>query len=230
MDHVGGAIVKNKPLYIYGAGGFGREVAWVVEAINSQAEQWHIAGYIDDDPAMSGMLIGGYPVLPSMEAARIAAAEASSLYISLGVGFPHTRALLAQRAAASGFIPATLVHPAAVIGPSVTLGPGTIVAAGAVVGPNATLGGDVLLNVGGGVGHDATVGACTVVCPGARISGGCTVGAGVLVGSNAVIAPGRAVGDEAVVGALSFVVLDVRPGRTVLGNPAMAMRGKATAS
>lgn len=229
MDYAGGAIVMLKSLYIYGAGGFGREVAWVVEAVNLQAAEWHIAAYIDDDPATAGTSIDGRPVLPSLEAAR-AAAGASPLYISLGVGFPGTRTALAHRAAAAGFVPATLVHPVAVVGPSVNLGPGTIVAAGAVVGPNATLGAHVLLNVGCGVGHDSVVGDSTVVCPGARVSGGCTVGTGVLVGSNAVIAPGRTVGDEAVVGALSFVVLDVRPGRTVLGNPAMPMRGKATRS
>lgn len=37
-----------KDLIIIGAGGFGREVAWLVEEINNKQPKWNIVGFVDD--------------------------------------------------------------------------------------------------------------------------------------------------------------------------------------
>ena len=39
-----------KDLVIIGAGGFAREVAWLVEEINKEKPSWNLIGYIDEDP------------------------------------------------------------------------------------------------------------------------------------------------------------------------------------
>lgn len=41
-----------KPLYIIGAGGFGREVAWLVERINTLSPTCNFKGFIDDNQAL----------------------------------------------------------------------------------------------------------------------------------------------------------------------------------
>jgi maltose O-acetyltransferase len=46
------------------------------------------------------------------------------------------------------------------------------------------------------------------------------IGANVWIGAAAIILPGVTVGDDAVVGAGAVVTRDVRPGATVVGNPA----------
>ena len=38
-----------KDLIIFGASGFGREVAWLVERINNSSPTWNLLGFIDDD-------------------------------------------------------------------------------------------------------------------------------------------------------------------------------------
>lgn len=38
-----------KDLYIIGAGGFGREVAWLAERINQSDPVWNLKGFIDDN-------------------------------------------------------------------------------------------------------------------------------------------------------------------------------------
>ena len=53
---------KSKKLYIIGAGGFGREVSWLVERINADTPSWEIAGFIDDNPVFHGNEERGYPV------------------------------------------------------------------------------------------------------------------------------------------------------------------------
>lgn len=191
-----------KRIIIYGAGGFGRELSWLIDDINRVRPEWHVIGYFDDDP-------------------RKATAEINDAeFFAIGVGTPVARQTMAERLGGTTLAPATLVHPGAVIGSGVTLGDGSIVTAGVIIGPGARLGQHVALNVACGVGHDAAVGSFSVICPGARVSGGCQIGNAVLVGSNAVVAPLRSVGDHAVVGALSFVVTNVPSGKTAIGNPA----------
>jgi maltose O-acetyltransferase len=51
-----------------------------------------------------------------------------------------------------------------------------------------------------------------------------TVGANVWIGGGAIILPGVTVGDDAIVGAGAVVTRDVRPGATVVGNPARERR------
>ena len=37
-----------KDLYIYGAGGFGREIKMIIDQINAKKQMWNIVGFIDD--------------------------------------------------------------------------------------------------------------------------------------------------------------------------------------
>ena len=52
-----------KDLIIFGASGFGREVAWLVERINKISPTWNLQGFMDDDDSIQGSEINGYRVL-----------------------------------------------------------------------------------------------------------------------------------------------------------------------
>ena len=54
---------RMKELYIIGAGGFGREVAWLVEQINEVEPQWKVMGFLDDNQEVHGSTVGGFPVI-----------------------------------------------------------------------------------------------------------------------------------------------------------------------
>lgn len=56
-----------KDLYIIGAGGFGREVAWLVERINCVNPTWNLVGFIDDQEELWGTYEDGIEVLGSCE-------------------------------------------------------------------------------------------------------------------------------------------------------------------
>lgn len=51
-----------KDLYIIGAGGFGKEVAWLAERINDVKPTWNIKGFIDDNETLWGTVVDDYPV------------------------------------------------------------------------------------------------------------------------------------------------------------------------
>jgi len=54
-------------IVIFGAGGFGREVAWIIEDINRVGKRFELLGFVDDDPQMKGRILNGYPVLGGIE-------------------------------------------------------------------------------------------------------------------------------------------------------------------
>ena len=56
-----------KSLYIIGAGGFGREVAWLVERINAERPTWDLRGFIDDNSAIQGSLQDTYYVVGGLD-------------------------------------------------------------------------------------------------------------------------------------------------------------------
>src|SRR6185312_9132931 len=66
---------KNLPektmrdLAIYGAGGFGRETALMVEQINAKERLWNIIGFFDDR-IKAGDKVDGYPILGGLKEVR----------------------------------------------------------------------------------------------------------------------------------------------------------------
>ena len=56
-----------KDLIIFGASGFGREVAWAVERINKKEPTWNLLGFMDDKEEIQDSIINGYPVLGKTE-------------------------------------------------------------------------------------------------------------------------------------------------------------------
>lgn len=211
-----------EPLVIIGAGGFGRETADVVEAINraSGEPQWDLVGVVDDSPSpenLARLAARGIAHLGGTED-LIARAERPNYVI--GIGNPRVRRLLADRLDAAGFRAATLVHPDASIGSECTLGEGSVVLAGARLTTNIHLGRHVHLNPNVTVGHDTVLGDFVSMNPASSVSGDCVVEAGALIGVGSVILNQLRVGAGALVGGSACVVRDVPPGATVKGVPA----------
>lgn len=209
----------QRPLIIVGAGGHGRELLDLVEAVNAAGERprYDVLGFLDDgshadlDPlARRGVaLLGGLDLLDRLDADYL-----------VGAGDAAGRARVDRYASARGRRAATLVHPRASVGGDVKLGPGTVVCALASLTTNVETGRHVVVNVAASVAHDCRLGDYVTLAPGARVAGGVAVGAGVWIGAQANIVARRTIGDSAVVGAGAVVTDDVRAAQVVSGVPA----------
>jgi sugar O-acyltransferase (sialic acid O-acetyltransferase NeuD family) len=149
-----------------------------------------------------------------------AATVHGDIEVALAIGSPAGRAALAARLVAAGFALASVVHPAASIGPRVTSGAGAIIGPGVVLTCDITLGTAVIVNYGAMIGHDGVVGDHAFIAPGAHLAGNVHVGAQADVGIGASVIQGLRVGERAVVGAGAVVIRDVEPDTTVVGVPA----------
>ena len=200
----------TRDIIIVGAGGWGRELAWILERINEVTPSWRILGFSDDDPAKASGSLEGYPLLGAVEKASKDHPSASML---LAVGDNSVRAALYGRLRGHDF-PA-IIDPSAVVAPTVEMRHGVFIGPNAVVASGAELGKFAIVNTHAGVGHDCRVGDFAQLCPGARLSGGSTLGAHALMGSNSCTCPGISVGAGAKVAAGLPVYADVPDGATL---------------
>jgi sugar O-acyltransferase (sialic acid O-acetyltransferase NeuD family) len=202
-----------RDLLIVGCGGFGREVADIVDAVN-------FLGFVDDDPSRDNIervgRRGSRLLGPVDEATR----KYSRANFVIGIGNALARQKIADTLESAGLNPVVLVHPSAVVGANVELGDGTVVAAHVAVGSDVVIGRHVHLDRGTQVGHDSFVQDLATVHPAAVISGSCRVGSRAELGTNCTLLPGVGVGSDAVVGAAACVTRDVPQDVIVRGVPA----------
>jgi sugar O-acyltransferase (sialic acid O-acetyltransferase NeuD family) len=212
-------------LVVVGAGGFGREVLDVVDAVNAEGRVWTLAGVVDDSPTETNLaLLERRGVAYLGTTAQLVAGEVAGgqrpTHYSVGIGSPAVRRLVAERLDDAGLVPATLVHPSVTRGFDVEIGPGSVLCAGVRLTTHIRLGRHVHLNLNTTVGHDTTLGDYVSANPLASISGDCVIEDEVLIGVAGVVLNALTVGRGSVVGGSACVVKDVPPGVVVKGIPA----------
>jgi acetyltransferase EpsM len=201
---------------IAGAGGHGKVVCDALLSTNAA----EIVGFVDDDLALTGATVMGFPVLASLETLNLD----RSIRVAFGIGDNAARRRMFERVMALGYDPYTVVHSRAVIGRGCVIGRGVVAFANVVVNVDTIIDDDVILNTGCSVDHDCRVGAHAHVAPGARLGGGVCVGEEALVGIGSAVAPNISIGARSVVGAGGVVIRNVGSGCVAVGVPARIIR------
>lgn len=211
-----------RPLVVYGAGGFGREVLQVVRDINAaQPGIWDPIGFVVDEEFVSASSVQGLPIVGSLKWL----AQNPEVEVVIGIGAPAPRRRIARLIAqAAGNRFATLVHPRAWLGQSVQVGEGSVICAGALVTTDISIASHVHVNIGATIGHDAVLGDFVTLNPSVNVSGNVHLSEGVEVGTGSVLLPKVSVGEWAIIGAGAVVTKDVAADATVVGAPAKAIK------
>jgi sugar O-acyltransferase (sialic acid O-acetyltransferase NeuD family) len=203
-------------LVLFGGGGHAKVV---LEAHLARYPATEVA-VLDDDPAALGKQVLGRPVVGGRAWLQ---QNWPGAPVALGLGKNAHRVGLLALLRELGREPWTVIHPAAIVSPSATIGAGTFVAPGAIIHTEAWIGDGVIINTGASVDHDAQVGECAHVAPGARLCGEVRVGARTLIGTLSAVLPCLRVGADVTVGAGSVVLRDVGDGARIAGVPARAI-------
>jgi sugar O-acyltransferase (sialic acid O-acetyltransferase NeuD family) len=207
------------PLVIVGAGGFGREIAWLVEEINATRRAYELLGFLDDGTTNTAE---GYPILSSVE--QWIAKPETGVELVCAMGDPFTRFRIVRRLATVGARFATLIHPEARRSRWVEVGAGSMICAGNILTTNITLAEHCLVNLDCTIGHDSILGAFSSLMPGVHVSGEVRLGEGVYVGTGAAIINGVEVGEWTTIGA-GAVISSSLPARVIaVGVPAKPIK------
>ena len=211
-----------KKIVLIGAGGFGKEVAYILEKINRQQKSYELLGFLDDGKQFhSGFDINGIPWLGD---STWILAHKDEVVCNCTIGNASVKARIQRNLTEQGVRFETIIDKTAKIAKYTEIGPGCVLYGNVGVSVNCRVGAGVLLNEGVVVGHDTVIGDFTTIMSGTGISGACTIGEEVNIGGHAFIVPGKKIGDKARIAAGSIVFSNVRAGTTVLGNPAKRMR------
>jgi sugar O-acyltransferase (sialic acid O-acetyltransferase NeuD family) len=207
---------------LIGAAGHAQEVGWAL------TEQLRAGGEVPDlrffdDSLPRGRAASGLgDVVGPLDAVR-EHLHGDEVRLVLGVGLPRTKAALVGRLESLAVPWATVIHPLAVVGPNVTVGEGSYVAAGAVVTTNVRLGRFVTVNVHCLVAHDDVVGDLATLHPDAHVSGNVSIGTGCELGAGSLVVPGTTIGDWAILGAGCVAIRSLEGHETWVGMPAASL-------
>lgn len=216
----------TRDLVIAGAGGFAREAAAAIHAVNEAEPTWRLRGFLDDDPTLVGTYRSGLPILAGLDAVREPGDLADTLVV-VCVGNPRdyrVRERIVHRLGLPESRYATVVHPSAALAPGVTLGPGTVLLAQVVATADVRVGAHVAVMPQSVLTHDDVIGDFATVASGVRMGGGVRVGRGAYIGAGALIRESLSIGDWAQVGLGSIVLRDVPADEVWVGAPARFLR------
>jgi sugar O-acyltransferase (sialic acid O-acetyltransferase NeuD family) len=184
-------------LLVLGAGGHGRSVAEAVAA----AGEFAVVGFLDDAfPELDQ--IREIPVLGKV--ADLARFRDVADHAFVAIGNNALRQRITAQLREAGFMPATIIHPRAIVSPSAIIGAGSAAMAGAIIGTEAVLGEGVIVNcaavadhhcrVGdfGHLGVNAAMAGGAILGAGAWMQAGSALGYGVEIDAGRVLAPGEA--------------------------------------
>jgi sugar O-acyltransferase (sialic acid O-acetyltransferase NeuD family) len=211
--------MPSRQLLLIGAGGFARETAEAVRAINIRCPEWELLGYLDDDPGLVGVLRSGLPVLGPIDLLH----EYPQAALVICTGRPDNYS--SKRAIASRLdLPddryATVVHPTAAIGSTSTVGVGSVLLGHVDLTADAVVGRHVAVMPQTVITHDVQIGNWATLASGVRLGGGVTVGEGAYLGSAVSVREGVTIGAWSMIGMGAVVTRDVPPDRLWFGSPA----------
>lgn len=208
-----------KQIAIYGAGGFGREIACLLNKINEIEDTWELIGFFDDGVEVGtqishfGKVLGGIKELN---------AYPEQLSIAITIGNPKTIAAIVSKITNPNIDFPNIIAPSVYFSDLETfkIGKGNIIQKHCSFSCDVTIGDFNVMDGADVFGHDDVIGSYNVFMPSMRISGEVTIGNNNFFGVGSIILQQIKVGDDIRLGAGSVLMRKPKPGFLYMGNPA----------
>lgn len=206
-----------KDIIIIGAGGFGREVAWLIERINQIHPTWRILGFADDTPGKLNQVIDRYKVICTVDNISMY----PEAFVVCAIGNAKARRNVISRIS-NNF--ATLIDPSVIMSDRVAVHDGCIICAGSIITVNVDIGKYTIINLDCTIGHDVCLGSYITVYPSVNISGNCIIEDCVEIGTGSHVIQQKRIGAGTIIGAGSVVIKDIPANCVAVGAPAKPIK------
>lgn len=215
-----------KDIAIYGAGGFGKEVACLIKRINEKEPTWNLIGFFDDDPTLKGKMVSHYA--PCLGGIEVLNAYPNPLCITVPIGNPAKVRSIVEKVTNQKVEFPNLIHPSFIIADSesFTIGRGNIIQGDCSASCDVCFGDFNVLNGSVAFGHDAKVGSYNTFMPGTRISGEVHIGDENFFGVGSIVLQQLKIGNCFRLGAGSVLMTKPKDDALYIGNPATRFKFK----
>ncbi len=209
-------------LVIYGAGGFGKEIASLIKVINQSKPTWNLKGFIDDGLKEGtsnryGAVLGNGGYLNIY---------LNPLDVIIAIANPQLRAEIVNRIKNPQISWPNLIAPDVKFldQHSIKIGQGNILFYSCRISCDVIIGDFNLMNSIVSLGHDTKIGNYNVMMPNTRISGESVVGDCNYFGVNSLMLQGLKVGNNTRIGAASVIMRKTKDNFLYFGNPAQRIK------
>ncbi|GHV86371.1 transferase [Spirochaetia bacterium] len=203
---------------IVGAGGFGREVLFLLTEINSTKESFDILGFVDSNPLLQGKIINEYPVLGN-DSWLLNYSNAINVVVCVGNSQLRKKIVKNLSKNKNIYFPNIIANDVR-CSPTVNMGKGCIIFFSSVLLVDISIGDFVVVHCDCTIGHNVCINDFATVYHSVNVLGDVSIGSCVEIGSGSQIIPQKTVGDNAIIGAGSVVVKNIPADCTVVGVPA----------
>lgn len=182
--------------------------------------EFDVKGFIDDNINSLNSFENYAPVLNTISDYEI---QKDDVFVC-SIGNMKTKTIVCKAMKAKGAMFQKLIHRSSVVGSNTIVGDGSVIAEYVVVSPDTVIGENSLVQSFAVVGHDCKIGNYVRIDTHCTCVGGTEICDGATLHTSAVINHKVIVGENATVAACSFVIRKVKPGVTVMGNPAKTLK------
>lgn len=213
-----------KDIAIFGAGGFGKEVACLINRINEEKHIWNLIGFFDDNASLKGKMIshfgkclGGIDELNQYN---------KELCIAVAIGNPKVTQLIVNKINNQNISFPNLIHPTTkcIDERTFEIGIGNIIQGSCAFSCDVKIGDFNILNGSIVLGHDDKIGSFNTFMPAVRVSGGVTIGNGNFFGVGSIVLQQIKIGENVRLGAGSVLMTKPKNDELYIGNPAKKMK------
>jgi sugar O-acyltransferase (sialic acid O-acetyltransferase NeuD family) len=212
---------SSRRVVVIGCGGHGREMAALLQRMQTSGQAVEAMGFVDDNSELQGQFILGLPVLGGMDWVQESGPEYAYL---CAIGNPVIRHQLVQRLIAWGVRWATLIDPVVEVPKDTIIGEGAMVCAGTLMTTNIRIGRHTIVNLDCNLSHDTHLEDFATLGCGVNLSGNVTIKEGAELGVGVNVIPGITIGEWAIVGAGATVIRDISARVTAVGVPARVIK------
>lgn len=202
-----------KDIYIIGASGFGREVAWLIEEL----DEFNVIGFVDDNKEIQDKKINDIPVVGGIS---FLIDQKEETNVVIAIGNPTIRYKIYEQLKENKNIKfPNIIAKDVRLSNTNEMGMGNIICTQSILTVNITLGNFNHINLDCTVGHDVILHDFVTVYPSVNISGNVVVGNYSELGTGTKIIQGKSVTENVIIGAGSVVIKDLIEKGTYVGSP-----------
>ena len=206
-----------KDIAIFGAGGFGREIACLIRIINEIEVKWNFIGFFDESKKKGsgneyGNVLGGLNELNSW---------GTPLSLVIAIGNPESVKHIVDNVSNPYVDFPNIVAPNTIYldKNNIEIGHGNIIGFSCLLSCNVKIGNFNILNGNVTIGHDANIGNFNSLMPGVKISGEVTIGDENFIGVGAVVLQHIKIGCHTRIGANGLIIRKTKDGVTYVTPP-----------